>query len=152
MFRLCVYLLLANRQTIIGVYPKGHGEEAIVMKKSFDGGITWTDRLKVPGNWKTSKEVPTLHRVTDNRGVERIIMFSGLYPIRMAISEDDGLSWSQLEPIGKYGGVVAMSDVICLKNGNYMAFFMTMDGSSIRQTKSPILISKFFKRFQSTAL
>ena len=56
------------------------------MKKNFDGGITWIDKLKVPENWKTSKEVPTLHRVTDNRGVERIIMFSGLYPIRMAIS------------------------------------------------------------------
>jgi len=116
-------ILLADQQTIIGVYPKGHGGGTVVMKKSFDGGITWTDRLKVPENWKTSKEVPTLHRVTDKWGVERIIMFSGLYPIRMAISEDNGLSWSKLEPIGKYGGIVAMSDVIRLKNGNYMAFF-----------------------------
>jgi len=142
-------ILLADRQTIIGVYPKGHGGGAIVMKKSFDGGITWTDRLKVPENWKTSKEVPTLHRVTDNRGVERIIMFSGLYPIRMAISEDDGLSWSQLEPIGKYGGIVAMSDVIRLKNGNYMAFFHD-DGRFLNPTNKKSY--PYFEVFQTISV
>ncbi len=43
------------------------------------------------------------HRVTNQQGFERIIMCSGIYPIRMAISEDNGLSWSQLEPIDNYG-------------------------------------------------
>jgi hypothetical protein len=50
-------------------------------------------------------------------------MFSGLYPIRMAISEDDGTTWTPLSPIGNYGGVVAMASLTRLKNGHYLAFF-----------------------------
>ena len=38
-------VLLDDQQTIITVYPKGHGRGAIVMKKSHDGGLTWSDRL-----------------------------------------------------------------------------------------------------------
>ena len=52
-------------------------------------------------------------------------MFSGLYPIRMAVSEDDGRTWSELKPIGDFGGVVAMASVVHLKTaaGHYMALF-----------------------------
>ena len=110
-------LLLEDGRTIITVYPKGHGRGAIVMKRSDDGGLTWSERLPTPESWATSLEVPTLHRVVDAQGVKRIIMFSGLYPIRMAVSEDDGESWSELEPIGDYGGIVAMGDVVRLKDG-----------------------------------
>ena len=142
-------ILLEDKQTIIAVYPKGHGGGSIVMKKSFDGGITWTERLNVPENWSSSKEVPTLHRVTDRQGFERIIMFSGLYPIRMAISEDNGFSWSQLEPIGDYGGIVAMSDITRLKNGNYLAFFHD-DGRIFNpKNQKP---HPFFEVFQTTSV
>jgi len=50
-------------------------------------------------------------------------MFSGLYPIRMARSEDDGRTWTPLEPIGNFGGVVAMASCIRLADGRYMALF-----------------------------
>ncbi len=116
-------VLLEDNTTMITVYPKGHGRGPIVMKRSSDGGLTWSDRLPVPENWATSKEVPTIHRVIDPQGVKRLIMFSGLYPIRMAVSEDDGATWSPLEPIGDYGGIVAMGCVERLKNGNYIALF-----------------------------
>jgi len=116
-------LLLDNQTTLFTVYPKGHGKGALVMKKSEDAGKNWSGRMPVPKNWSTSKEVPTLYKMTDKRGKERIIMFSGLYPIRMAFSEDEGVSWTPLKKIGDFGGIVAMSDVIRLKNGNYMAFF-----------------------------
>ena len=43
--------------------------------------------------WATSKETPTIHRTVDSAGKKRLIMFSGLYPIRMAVSEDDGQTW-----------------------------------------------------------
>ena len=55
--------LLEDGKTILCVYPKGHGRGEIVYKKSIDSGLTWSDRLPTPINWKTSKEVPTLHRV-----------------------------------------------------------------------------------------
>lgn len=106
-------VLLKDNRTILVAYPKGHGRGSLVMKKSTDGGLTWSERLPVPENWATSKEVPTLFRVTDDaRGVERLVLFSGLYPIRMAVSEDNAETWSPLEPIGDFGGVVAMSGVV----------------------------------------
>ncbi|MHC4880509.1 MAG: GDSL-type esterase/lipase family protein [Planctomycetota bacterium] len=118
-------LLLEDGKTILCVYPKGHGRGAIVYKRSSDGGLTWSDRLPTPKSWETSKEVPTLHRVVDAQGKKRIIMFSGLYPVRMAVSEDDGASWSELKKIGDFGGIVTMGCVIEQRTapGHYMALF-----------------------------
>ncbi len=116
-------VLLEDGTTMICVYPKGHGKGAIVMKRSRDGGRTWSGRLPIPKSWETSREVPTIHRVVDGEGKKRLILFSGLYPIRMAVSEDDGATWSELEPIGDFGGIVAMASVERLKNGSYIALF-----------------------------
>jgi len=119
-------LLLEDGRTILCVYPKGHGKGPIQYKRSSDGGKTWSDRLPTPKSWETSKETPTLHRVVDASGKKRVIMFSGLYPVRMAVSEDDGASWSELQKVGDFGGIVAMGDVIRLKSApkpQYLAFF-----------------------------
>ena len=118
-------LLLEDQKTILTTYPKGHGKGAIVYKKSYDAGLTWSERLETPKSWETSQEVPTLYRVVDPSGKKRIVMFSGLYPVRMAISEDDGLTWSELEAVGDWGGIVVMGCMISLETGqgHYMALF-----------------------------
>ncbi len=118
-------VLLEDGKTILCVYPKGHGKGGIVYKRSADGGLTWSDRLPTPENWVTSREVPTLHRVIDPQGKKRIIMFSGLYPTRMAVTEDDGENWSEIKPVGDWGGIVVMGTVFELKTGpgHYMALF-----------------------------
>ena len=136
-------LLLEDNKTMLIVYPKGHGRGAIVYKRSTDGGKTWSERLPTPKNWETSLEVPTLHRTVDAAGKKRIIMFSGLYPIRMAVTEDDGANWSELKPIGDFGGVVTMSTVIPLNTGagHYMAFFHD-DGRFIRGGSEPKYLVK----------
>ena len=95
--------LLDDGKTILTVFPKGHGRGGIVYKRSTDGGLTWSKRLPTPKSWMSSKEVPTLHQVTDAAGKKRIIMFSGLHPIRMSVSENEGASWSELKPIGNFG-------------------------------------------------
>ena len=125
-------VLLEDKKTMLAVYPKGHGRGAIVYRRSIDAGLTWSERLPVPANWSTSKEVPTLYRVFDPAGKRRLIMFSGLYPIRTAVSEDDGVNWSPLRPIGNFGGIVAMSDLVRLRDGGYMALFHD-DGRFIRE-------------------
>lgn len=116
-------VLLDDQRTILAVYPKGHGRGPIVLKRSDDGGLTWSERLPVPENWATSQETPTIYPVEARDGTRRLILFSGLYPIRMSVSEDDGVDWSPLAPIGDYGGIVAMGDVVRVKNGDYLAFF-----------------------------
>ena len=49
----------------------------------------------------------------------------------MASSEDDGRTWTPLEPIGDFGGIVAMASVERLKDGDYMALFHD-DGRFLR--------------------
>ena len=129
-------VLLEDGKTILTVYPKGHGRGEIVYKRSTDGGLTWSDRLKTPESWKTSLEVPTIFRTIDPSGRKHLILFSGLYPARLAHSEDDGLTWSGLEPAGGWGGIVVMAAMTALNTGKgqYMALFhddlrfMTADG------------------------
>jgi BNR repeat-like domain len=129
-------VLLEDGKTILIVYPKGHGKGEIVYKRSTDGGVIWSERLKTPESWKTSLEVPTIFRTIDPNGKKHLILFSGLYPARLAHSEDDGLTWSELEPAGDWGGVVVMASMTALKTGkgHYMALFhddlryMTADG------------------------
>ena len=126
--------LLDDGRTILTVYPKGHGKGGLVYKRSTDGGLTWSARLPTPESWLTSKEVPTLHRVTDAQGKKRIILFSGLYPIRMSVSEDEGRSWSELAPIGDFGGIVTMGCHFPVRNspGHYVSLFHD-DGRFIRE-------------------
>ena len=118
-------LLLEDGKSILCVYPKGHGRGPIIYRRSSDGGRTWSQRIDVPSSWATSRETPTLHRVIGPNGTKRIIMFSGLYPCRMAVSKDDGATWSELKSIGNWGGIVTMGFVEPLKTGrgHYLAMF-----------------------------
>jgi hypothetical protein len=130
------------------VYPKGHGRGAIVYKRSNDGGLTWSERLPTPASWATSKEVPTLHRVIDPLGGKRIIMWSGLYPARLAVTENDGLNWSELKPVGDWGGIVVMGFVEPLKTGkgHYLAMFHD-DGRFFTENGKRTSTFKLYKTF-----
>lgn len=117
--------LLEDGKTILCVYPKGHGKGQIVYKRSTDGGLTWSKRLPTPKSWSTSREVPTIHRVIGPDGKKRLIVWSGLHPARLSVSEDDGANWTELEPAGNWGGIVVMGFVEALKTGpgHYLAMF-----------------------------
>ncbi|MFO0905565.1 MAG: sialidase family protein [Pirellulales bacterium] len=118
-------VLLEDGQTILCVYPKGHGRGPICYKRSTDGGKTWSDRLPTPKSWETSKETPTIHRVVDAQGKKRLIVWSGLYPARLAVSDDDGATWSELRDAGDWGGIVVMgfTEPVRAKPGEYLAMF-----------------------------
>lgn len=136
-------VLLDDGKTVLCVYPKGHGKGAIQLKRSADGGRTWGSRQPVPDNWATSLETPTIHRVIDKNGRRRLIVWSGLWPARLAVSEDEGRNWSPLKPAGDWGGIVVMGSVEPVRNapGHYLAWFHD-DGRYIskgaRQANPPV--------------
>ena len=141
-------VLLEDGRTIIAVYPKGHGRGPIVMKRSSDGGLTWSERLSVPENWATSLETPTIHRVVGPDGKKRLIVWSGLYPARLSVSDDDGATWTPLTPAGDWGGVVVMSSLVELRpfgRGKYMAMFHD-DGrffTRVPHQESPVVFTLY---------
>ncbi|MBL8752439.1 MAG: exo-alpha-sialidase [Planctomycetes bacterium] len=116
-------VLLPDGKTILCVHPEGHGKGPIVLQRSSDGGRTWSGPLPVPENWATSLETPTIHRIVDRAAKARLVLFSGLHPIRSSISTDEGATWTPLAPIGDFGGIVAMASVVALANGTHAAFF-----------------------------
>ena len=131
-------VLLEDGRTILCVYPRGHGKGAIHLKRSLDGGLSWSERLPVPDNWATSLETPSIHRVVDAAGKKRLIVWSGLFPARLAVSEDDGVTWSPLEPAGDWGGIVVMGSLEAVRSrpGHYLAWFHD-DGRFIRRDSRP---------------
>ena len=117
-------VLLPDRTTMLCVHPEGHGKGPITLQRSADAGRTWSEPLPVPESWATSKETPTIHRLVDPAdGTARLVLFSGLYPIRSSTSRDEGSTWTELAPIGDFGGIVAMSSVVKLAGGEYAAYF-----------------------------
>jgi hypothetical protein len=92
--------------------------------------------LPTPATWATSRNTPTIFKTIGPDGTRRLLLFSGPFDgetslIRMAMSPDDGLTWSELAPIGSFGGVLAMSSLVPLgPPGRYLAFFHD-DGRSL---------------------
>ena len=99
-------VLLPDGKTMYCVYPPGHAGDGVFLKKSSDGGLTWSKRLKVPESWKTGKDVPTIHRIVGPDKVARLIQMSGGHQATQSMSTDDGVTWTPLEPNGLHCWVV----------------------------------------------
>jgi len=66
-------VLMADGRTLFAVWTVGHGGPCGPMARSDDGGRTWVrldDRL--PPSYKNAKNCPSLYRLTDAQGKERL--------------------------------------------------------------------------------
>jgi len=120
-------VLLADNRTMLCTYPLGHGGPSAVLKRSDDGGLTWSERLPVPENWVTATNCPCLHRLTGPDGVERLFVLEGRGAMRQSVSLDNGHTWTPFEPNGLHG-IVAPITIVPISGGRHLAIYHRGEG------------------------
>lgn len=115
-------VLMGDGRTIYVTYPLGHGGPSAVLKKSTDGGLTWSPRLDVPDNWKTASNCPCIHRLTGPDGIERLFVFEGLGAMRQSMSVDGGETWTPFAANGLHC-VVAPITILPIAGGRHLAVY-----------------------------
>ena len=117
-------VLMPDGKTIYTVWCINHGGHAGPMAKSEDGGKTWT-RLddKMPkGYWK-HMNCPSIYRMVDAKGAERLWVFSARPLMPRIVSEDGGETWEERKPLG-FPCVMAFSSIVkCKEPGAYLGFY-----------------------------
>jgi hypothetical protein len=94
---------LPDGRTIYCVWTINHGGPLGPLKRSDDGGRTWSELLPVPENWKATRNCPTIWRLADPQGVARLVVFAGSGPagdMNVAHSPDDGKTWTPMKATG----------------------------------------------------
>lgn len=140
-------VMLDNQQTIFCVWNLGHGGHAGPMARSDDGGLTWK-RLDdtLPPNFVNFKNCPSIYRLTDPQGKERLWVFAArtlsdkenpkLLPQRSQgympriMSEDHGETWRELPPLGEritmdnpFRNVMTFSSIVRRADNSYLGMF-----------------------------
>ncbi len=112
-------VLLPDGKTIYCVWTINHGGPAGPMKRSNDGGRTWSDLLPVPDSWHKTRNCPTIWRLTDPQGVPRLVVYAGEGPDKMmhqSHSLDDGRTWTEMQSLG-LEGVMPFCTIVPIESG-----------------------------------
>lgn len=115
-------LLMPDDRTMFCVWCLEHGGAAGPMARSDDAGITWR-RLDdtLPPGFSKHRNCPSLYRIVDLAGKERLWVFSSSHGMDRLLSEDGGKTWQERPPLGFRCGM-PFTGVVRLKDGRTAAF------------------------------
>ena len=117
-------LQMPDEDTIFTVWNINHGGHAGPMAKSTDGGQTWT-RLDdiLPANYENYYNCPSIYRMMDAEGTERLWVFAARPEMPRIVSDDGGETWEEATPLG-FPCVMTFSSVVDGPTpGEYSGFY-----------------------------
>ena len=115
-------ILMPDARTIYCVWTIGHGGPLGPLKRSDDGGRTWSDLLPVPKSWPTTRNCPTIYRLKDPQGTERLVVYAGqgaglASEMHVSYSTDGGKNWSDMKSTGLDGVAMPFCAVTSVDGG-----------------------------------
>ncbi|WP_164103664.1 sialidase family protein [Candidatus Laterigemmans baculatus] len=131
-------LLMPDGKTLFCVWCIDHGGAAGPMARSDDGGRSWT-RLdaQLPPGFKAHQNCPSIYRLLDPQGVERLWVFSAALGKRggpgmpSIMSEDRGKAWREMPPLN-FPCVMTFSSIVRLNDGRYLGLYHRGPGGEDR--------------------
>lgn len=116
-------LLMPDGKTMFAVWSLNHGGPAGPMARSDDAGLSWT-RLdeQLPPEYKRHRNCPSIYRMVDKAGRERLWVFSAHPLMPRIVSEDGGKTWTENPALG-FPCVMTFSSVVKLADGGYLGLY-----------------------------
>ena len=134
--------LMRDGTTMFCAWTLNHGGHSGPMARSDDAGKTWTridDQL--PKDFVTHQNCPSIYRIIDPAGKERLWVFSASLGKRggagmpSIMSEDEGKTWREIPPLN-FPCVMTFSSVVRLKDGRTLGLYHRGPGGA---DKAPLV-------------
>lgn len=96
-------VLMPDGKTVFCVWTIGHGGPCGPIKKSTDGGLTWSELLPVPDSWSNYVNCPCIWHLPTDKAPNRLVIYAQDPETRMMYvteSTDLGDSWSSMQACG----------------------------------------------------
>ncbi len=128
-------LLMPNGRTMFCVWTYDHGGPCGPMARSDDGGLTWA-RLDeyLPEGYTKHRNCPSIYRLVNRDGKERLWVFSAQPDMPRIVSEDGGKAWREMAPLG-FPCVMTFSSIVRRKNGSYFGLYHQRPDGEDRRLK-----------------